>query len=151
MASSISFADAFGAAVLTNGKPAPADRFGNWVPVSKPIGESASRQSDGAITMFVFRTDFGATFELAQIPVASIASIRLVDVAARLVAWLLQGGTCSVTTGDVEGHVYATCGLMPGSSPSLTMTDRRNLEYTLSLALINLAGSPAPMVCHWVA
>lgn len=147
---SITFTDAIGAATLTNGKPSPADRFSAWVPVSKPIGESARRQSDGAMSMFVFRTDHGATFQLERIPVATHGGVRPIDVAARLVAWLLAGGTCAVNTGDVDATSYATCGLMPESAPALTMTDRRTLEYSLSLSLINLAGSPVPMACHYV-
>jgi hypothetical protein len=148
---SIVFTDAVGAATLTNGKNAPADRFSNWVTDSQPIGESAARQSDGAITMFRFRDEFGARFSLARIPVVTTGGVRLVDVAARLVYHLLNGGTCAVNTADAETNSYATCGLKPGTTPSLELADPQNLEYTLTLALINLAGSPARMVCHYRA
>jgi hypothetical protein len=150
MATSITFNDG-AAATLTNGKAVPGDRFSNWVTVTKPVGDSANRQSDGALSMFVFRTDYGATFELTQIPVAVVGGVRSVDVAARLIAWLMRGGTCTVATGDVETNSYATCGLMPGTTPTLTLSDKRSLEYTLSLALINLAGSPVALVCHYIA
>lgn len=151
MSTSITFTDGIGAATLTNGKPTPGDRFGNWVPSTMPIGESAVRQSDGATTMFVFRTDYGASFELSQIPVATTGGVRLVDIADRLIAWLLSGGTCAVNTGDVGSSAYATCGLKPGTTPTLTFSDRKNLEYTLTLSLINLAGSPVAMLCHYLA
>ena len=150
MATSITFTDGVGAATLTNGKTTPGDRLSGWTPHTKPIGESAARQSDGALSMFLFRTDYGASFSLTQIPVAASGGVRLVDVAARLVAWLLQGGQCAVNTGDVESNSYATCGLMAGTTPSLSLTDKVNLEYTLSLSLINLAVSPIAMVCHYV-
>lgn len=150
MATTITFNDG-AAATLTNGKPTPGDRFSNWVVQTKPVGDTANRQSDGALMMFAFRTDYGASFELSQIPIATAAGVRMADVAARLLAWLLQGGTCAVNTGDVETNSYATCGLMPGTTPSLTLSDKKNLEYTLSLSLINLAGSPVAMVCHYAA
>ena len=68
-----------------------------------------------------------------------------VAIAARLIAWLKQGGTCAVTTNDALGSSYPTCGLWPGSSPTLQLSDKRNLLYTLSLQLINLAASPVAM------
>lgn len=150
MATSITFTDGVGAATLTNGKPTPGDRLSSFVPLTKPVGDSVSRQSDGAISMFVFRTDYGASFTLTQIPVATTGGVRLVDIAARLIAWLMLGGTCVVNTGDVGSASYATCGLMPGTTPTLQLADRVNLEYTLSLSLINLAASPVAMVCHYV-
>lgn len=151
MATTITFTDSIGAATLSNGKPTPGDRFGNWVPQSKPIGDSVNRMSDLALMMFKTADSYGATFELSQIPVATSGGNRLVDIAARLVYHLQNGGTCAVNTGDVEANSYATCGLMPGTTPSLTLSDRQSLEYTLSLALINLAGSPVAMVCHYAS
>jgi hypothetical protein len=149
VSTTITFTDGVGAATLTNGKPTPGDRFTGWVTNSRPIGDSAHRQSDGALSMFRFRTDYGASFTLTQIPVATNGGVRLVDIAARLVFHLQNGGSCSVNTGDPEVNAYATCGLAPGSTPTLTLSDRVNLEYTLSLSLINLAGSPVAMVCHY--
>lgn len=150
MTASLVFNDG-ASATLTNNRPGPAGRFASWTPITKPVGESANRLSDGALAMFAFRTDYGASFQLVGIPVATAAGVRLVDVAVRLVAHLLSGGTVTVDTGDVESNSYATCGLMPGTTPRLTFSDKRNLEYTLDLSLINLAGSPGPMLCHYVA
>jgi hypothetical protein len=149
MATTLVFTDGIGAATLKNSKVVPGDRFSSWVTVSKPIGESANRQSDLALSMFKLADSYGATFDLTQIPVAAQSGVRLVDVAARLVYWLLSGGVVAVNTGDVDSNAYASCGLMPGTTPTLTLSDRKNLEYTLSLALVNLAGSPVPMVCHY--
>ena len=151
MSTSIMFTDGIGAATLTNGKPTPADRFTGWVTKSLPVGDSANRQSDGALTRLRYRTDYGASFSLTMIPVATTGGQRLVDIADRLIFWLLNGGTCTVNTGDAESNSYATCGLMPGTTPTLALSDKRNLEYTLTLDLINLAGSPVRMVCHYAA
>src|SRR4051794_17818472 len=116
---SISFTDAFGSATLTNGKPSPADRFANWTPKSVPFGDAANRQSDGALTRLKLRDDYGATFDLTMIPVATSGGNRLADIADRLCYHLQNGGTCTVTTGDVDANAYATCGLMPGTTPTL--------------------------------
>jgi hypothetical protein len=147
MTAKIDFTDATGAASLTNGKPVPGDRFANWTPSITPIGDAAARLSDGAVTMFRTRTDYGASFELPMIP--STGASSALTVAMRLVAHLMSGGQCSVTTGDAASSVYATCGLKPGTVPSLGMTDKRTIEYTLSVSLINLAGSPVAMVCRY--
>lgn len=146
MAASITFTDGTGAATLMNDYPAPADRFSGWTPMTRPVGDAVTRLGDGALVMFVERTDYGASFSLEGIPVkASSGGTNLVAVADRLVAWLLQGGTCSVTTNDSLGSTYATCGLWPGSTPTLQLSDKRNLLYTLSLQLVNRAGSPVRM------
>jgi len=149
MATSISFTDAFGAATLTNQKPFPADRFGAWEPHTVPIGTAVARQSDGAISMFIYRTDYGASFELRAIPSLEIAGVSMNQIADRLVAWLLQGGTCSISTGDADSNVYPTCGLKVGSSPSCRLADPQMLEYTLGLEVVNLAASPVQMVCRY--
>lgn len=149
MATTITFTDTVGAATLKNGKTSPADRFANWVPMSRDVGDSAPRMSDGAITMFVYRTDYGASFELRNIPIAAVGGVRLVEVADRLIRHLLRGGQCAVNTGDSASSAYATCGLMPGTTPSLSQSNPKLLEYSLSLSLINLAGSPVAMVCRY--
>ena len=81
---------------------------------------------------------------------AAVSNVSMVDVADRLIYHLLNGGTCAVNTNDAATSAYATCGLKPGTTPSLELTDRRALEYTLSLQLVNLAGSPARMSCYYV-
>lgn len=80
---------------------------------------------------------------------ATAVNVALTDLADRLRRHLLNGGTCSVQTSDAAASAYATCGLKPGGAPQLQLTNRRRIEYTLSLALLNLAGSPAQMVCRY--
>lgn len=150
MATQISFTDDVGAAVLTNGKTAPGDRFSNWVPMKRPVGDAAHRLSDQAMTRFRTSWQYGASFELRFIPIAASGGNRLVEIADRLIAHLLNGGTCAVNTGDSGSNSYATCGLMPGATPTLAQMSAGPLEYSLSLAVINLAGSPVQMVCRYV-
>jgi hypothetical protein len=146
---SIIFTDAVGTATLTNGKPGRAAQFANWCPTTRPVGDAIERDADGARIMFQVRDDFGATFELRRIPSATIGGVSMADVADRLRAHLLRGGTCAVQTEDDASHTYATCGLAPSAEPQLTMSDARTIEFTLSLALIDLSVTPTQMVCHY--
>lgn len=149
MPTTISFTDTIGAATLSNGKTAPADRFSSWLPKSLPMGDAIERDSDGARIMFQTRDDWGVTFELRRIPSQTAGGVSMFEIADRLRRHLLMGGTCTVNTGDAGSRSYATCGLMPGTEPQLTQTDARAIEHTLSLALINLAGSPTQMICRY--
>lgn len=148
MSSSITFTDSVGAATLVNNFPVPADRFSNWTPTTRPVGDTAITRAAGATVFFEERTDYGASFDLVGIPTSSIAGgVNRVAIADRLIAHLMRGGTCAVNTGDTLASAYATCGLWPGSSPSLRMTNPKTLEYSLSVQLLNLAVSPVQMVC----
>ena len=148
MSTTLTFTDATGAATLTNDWPVPADRFSGWTPTPNPVGDGVNTLATGALIFFEQRTDYGASFDLENIPVKGrTAGTNYVAIAARLIAHLKRGGTCTVNTGDASSRSYATCGLWPGASPSLTMTDRKNLLYKLSLQVLNLAASPVAMDC----
>lgn len=149
MATTITFTDATGAATLKNGKPFPADRFANWIPLTRPYGQTVHRQSDKTPTFFQLGTQYGASFDLPLIPQRTSSAVRLLTIADRFVAHLLAGGSCTVNTGDSNSASYSGCYLMPGTEPSLVCTDNNQLEYTLSVALFNPAGTR--MVCHYDA
>lgn len=142
---SVAFTDSIGAATFTNGLEAIAagvgSRFASWTPWTMPIGPNAHALGTGARYQYTFRTDYGATFEIREIPATGHA------IALRLIRHLKGGGTCSVATGDGV-HAYATCGLAPGFEPALSMTDSRNIRYSLALSLINL-GAAADMLCEY--
>ena len=99
----IIFTDGIGRAVLHNGKPLAANRFSNWKPNPMPIGDKANRQSDGALTMFRYRDDFGATFDLVGIPVRG-EGVNLV--------------AATLGDGDIAGTVGALPSSMAVSSPN---------------------------------
>lgn len=145
----IQFTDSVGAATLRNGLPAPADRFAGWTPMTRPVGDVRHGLSTGTRYLFRYRTDYGVSFRLEEIPARQTSGLYYVDIADRLVAHLLSGDTCSVQPEDGTGTVYATCGLLEGTTPTLELTDRGGLLYTLSLALVNLAGSPVRMVARY--
>lgn len=136
----ISFTDDIGAATLDNGKGDPASRFANWMPMTRPVGEAQTRQSDGRRIMYRLRDDYGASFEFRFIPYAKVAT------ADRLIYHLLNGGACVLYTDDSALRSY-TAYLAPGTEPQFTMTDPKFREYTLSLSVIN--GAAARMECTY--
>jgi hypothetical protein len=91
--------------------------------------------------MFTFRIDYGATFEMRDVPVANLAT------ALRLVRHLQGGGTCTVTTGDTSSRTYSNCGIDPEGDVEISMQDPQNLLYSVRLSVINLSG--ADMLCTY--
>ena len=118
-------------------------RFANWTPFTRRVGDTAVALATGARTMFTFRIDYGATFEMRDIPAANQAT------ALRLIRHLQGGGTCNVTTSDNSARTYSTCGLDPDGDVSLEFQDSTFLTYTLKVSLINLASPGADMLCDY--
>jgi len=142
---SITFNDG-AAATLDNGLTAiaagVASRFSSWLPFTRRVGAAATNLATGARAMFTFRVEYGATFELREIPASALL------VCLRLKRHLENGGTCTVTTGDTAARSYATCGLAPDAGVGLTVADSAQPTYTLSLSLINL-GAASDMLCEY--
>ena len=127
--------------ILRGSAPGPATRAENWIPANyRP-------KSDGAHVLanerrYVFEPlgkQYGASFEVRR--------IAMVEIADRLIAHLLNGGTCELYLEDTPNASYTNCGLMPDSTPTLTLSDPVNVEYTLAVALINSDGDP--MTAHY--
>lgn len=116
-------------------------RFRSWEPFQRPFGEGSWALGDGRRYQFSFRTDYGASFELPGIPNTDV------DIAMRLQAHLLGGGSCAVYTLDANGATYATCYLAPDSDVTIELEDRQTLEYVVRLSLINAGG--ARMLCEY--
>lgn len=135
MATSIAWTDGVGATTLTNGKPVPADRFSNWTPASPTVKAEADSLATGQPFPFVFLQMYTVSFSLDKIPQTSQAG------AMRLIRWLEAGGVVTVNTGDAATRSYASCYLLKGTHPTFTLSNPRNLEYTLSLTLINTAAA----------
>lgn len=143
---SITFNDGT-SATLDNGLAATAagvgSRFASWTPFTRRVGDTAVALATGARHMFTFRVDYGASFEMRDIPASSQGT------ALRLIRHLQGGGTCSVATTDNAARVYTTCGLDPEGDVSLAFQDNTFLTYTLQLSLINLASPGADMLCDY--
>ena len=144
---SLLWTDAQGTAALRSPLPYPARGLMSWMPLEDDAGERATALGTGAVALFAFRTDFGASFEIRGLTphahaglVGGTSSLAL---ATRLVRHLRAGGTVALVPTN-EATPFYSCILYPGSDPSLTMTDAARLEYTLALALKNLGGAPIP-------
>lgn len=133
------FTDATGAATLSEWAPSIGTRLSAYVPATTPIGQRRTLLATGAPRMWRYRTDETAIVELRLIPVASLPLVT------RLVAHLLNGGTCGLDTGDGT-HTYATLALAPESTPELRLTDPKGKRYTLTLRLLNVAATPVPIL-----
>lgn len=149
MAGTIEFTDGDGTALLSNGMTIVAGgvgaRFRGWVPFTRPIGPMETALGTGRSYRFAFRTDYGASFAMDEIPNTSL------DIALRLMAHLLNGGLCEVSTGDLATRVYPYCAIAPGTEPELVLQDPTTLHYSLSLSLINVDPTPGPMLCIYGA
>jgi hypothetical protein len=130
---------------LTNGYTGIADgvasRFANYLPFTNRVGDTAIALGTGARTMFTFRIDYGASFEMREIPNTSL------DVALALLRHLQNGGVVSVDVGDGVNGPYTNCVLAPDGNVTLAMQDNVELTYTLSVSVINLNG--ADMLCEY--
>lgn len=142
MATEITFDDGFGEVSLSNGLPDPGSHFKGWVPSTRPIGPIETGLGSGRPFRFKFRTDYGASFSLDEIP-ASSASIG-----DRLVQHLLNGGSVTITTGDLADREYDECVLAPDTVPSFTLYNPQEYLYRLEVSVINV-GSQARMLCEY--
>ena len=141
----IVFTDTLGAVDFNNGLTTTAlgvaSRFSAWTPFQRPIGPAATALGTGARSQFAFRIDYGASFEIRDIPVSSLSD------ALRLMAHLERGGTVEVQTADAASRTYTTCCLAPGGEVSLAQSNATDLTYSMSLTLINLGA--AQMLCDY--
>jgi hypothetical protein len=143
---SITFNDGT-SATLDNGTTSISDgvgsRFSDWVPFQRPVGPAVTALGTGARYQFAFRTDYGASFSMLDIPNTSMG------VMLRLQAHLLGGGTVSVATGDASARTYSTCCLAPDGDVTIALQDKSLLLYSMSFVLINIASTPSAMICEY--
>lgn len=146
----ILFDDGSGDAIVRSSWPSPADRAQNWIPANyRPKGGGAHTLASEQRHVFTpLGVDHGASFEIRGIAMGAEIDGAL-DAADRLIAHLLDGGTCEVHLEDTPNASYDNCCLKPETTPTLTQTDATHLEYTLALAVINLDGDP--MTAHYGA
>jgi hypothetical protein len=133
---------AIGTVTLDNGMTAasiaPASRFADWTPFQRPIGPRAVSLGTGVPSQFRFRTDYGASFAINDIPNTSMtAMLRTQD-------WLLRGNAITVTTSDNASRTY-TAYLAPEGDVGIALQDKALLLYSMTFVLINSAA--APMLC----
>lgn len=148
----IQFTDGSGTVTLTNGTEAiatnnpglltgPGSRFTDWLPFQRAIGPRVSSLGTGRPYQFRFRTDYGASFTLLDIPNTKMSDML------RCQEWLLRGESVTVNTGDNALRSY-TCYIAPdGGDVSIAMQDKNLMLYSMSFVLINGASTPSAMLC----
>lgn len=137
---SITFDDGAGNVTISSAWPAPANRFGNWIPNPQKIGERSTAVGDGRRYQWEHRIDYRASFELNGITRANEANLQAFKL------WADSGGDFVVTTADSETNIYSECALAPGADVVLVF-DRKRGFFTLVLDVINVAASPVPLRC----
>lgn len=138
----IVFTDGTGAVTLDNATTSVSlgvgSRFADWTPFQKPIGPRVPALGTGVPYQFRFRTDYGASFSMTDIPNTKMSDML------RCQEWLLRGNSVTVNTGDNAARSY-TAYLAPDGDVSITLQDKNVLLYSMSFTLIN--GSAAAMLC----
>lgn len=138
----IVFTDGTGAVTLDNATTGISlgvgSRFADWTPFQKPIGPRVPALGTGIPYQFRFRTDYGASFSMTDIPNTKMSDML------RCQEWLLRGNSVTVNTGDNAARSY-TAYLAPDGDVSITLQDKNVLLYSMSFTLIN--GSAAAMLC----
>lgn len=139
----ITFTDGTGAVTLDNGTTGMSSgvgsRFADWTPFQRPVGPRVPALGTGRPYQFRFRTDYGATFNMTDIPNTKMSDML------RCQEWLLRGESVTVNTGDNASRSYTTCYLAPEGDVTITLQDKNLLLYTMSFVLINSAS--AAMLC----
>lgn len=113
-------------------------RFADWTPFQRPIGPRAVSLGTGVPSQFRFRTDYGASFTMNDLPNSEMTDML------RTQDWLLRGNAITVTTGDAGSRTY-TAYLAPEGDVGITLQDKALLLYSMTFVLINSAA--APMLC----
>lgn len=138
----ITFTDSIGAVTLSNDKAGPGSRFSQWTPSIDRIADRRFALGTGIAYEYLFREDFTASFQIEHLPLAQLAN------AARFTRWALQGNTFTVNTQDKTNKSYL-CRMRPDSVPTLTMTDRVALEYTLDVSVVSASSPKVFLACEY--
>lgn len=123
---SIVWTDEIGAAALV----CAGLTFNNWTPDVTDVGESVVPVGNSRTFFFAYRQDYIAAFDIANIANSELG------LAMRLKSWLVRGGVVTINTQDSASRVY-TSYVAPGTVPKLAFSDSTELEYTLSLVVVN--------------
>jgi hypothetical protein len=138
---SITWTDDTGEATLTNSKPGQGGRFMSWTPRSVPYGDADSALGTGQRSMFTFRTDYMASFDMPGIPNTDMEKML------RLQLHLYAGGQVEVATDDNASRTYNTCCMAEDSQVEIDFSDSTFIEYTMRFLLLNVDASPDHMLC----
>jgi hypothetical protein len=127
----ITFNDGTGSVTLRGVFAAPFDRFRNFAPTVMPVGPTVTRLSDGARSLWEYRTDHLVSLQLPYILARVYGGESGTARAQRLMLHLMRGGAVDVLVED--GTTAAnSCRLAEGSTPTLELEDPRVMSYTFA-------------------
>lgn len=118
-------------------------RFVDWNPIQRPVGPAVTALGTGRRYQYAFRTDYGASFSMTDIPNTKMSDML------RCQAHLVGGGLVEVWTEDSGGRNYTSCCLAPEGDVTIALSDKSALLYTMTFAVINVAASPSAMLCQY--
>lgn len=138
----IDFTDESGNAQVTNGLTLPGRRFSNWTPDTVRIADRRTALGSGITYEYLYRQDYVASFQIENIPVTDLPTV------IRFKNWAMKGCEFYVYTEDTQNRFYL-CRLRPDTEPTLEMSDRTTLEYTLSMEVMSAAQPPELLHCTY--
>lgn len=121
---------------LSNGLPAPGNRFLNWAPKPVVVGPRHHALGTGIPYVYKHALVHTVTFVLAEFPQSKLADLL------RFKAHLDNGGSFTLYTEDAAARTYPNCYLAEGGSVDLSDPDPVELLRTLTATVMNAAGTP---------
>jgi hypothetical protein len=134
------FTDSAGNAQVTNGLTLEGRRFANWVPTVVRVSDRRTVLGTGKTYEYVYRTDYVASFQIEHLKATDMATVMRWKIHA------MKGCEFVVATEDDASRTY-TCWLRPDTEPTIELTDRTNIEYTLSVEVMSADTPTVPLEC----
>lgn len=136
----IAFVDSVGSAQVTNGLTLEGRRFANWVPDIVRVGDRRTVLGTGRFYEYLYRQDYVARFQIENLKASDMATVM------RWKAHALKGCDFVVYTEDDSSRTY-NCRLRPDTEPTIELVDRTNIEYTLTVEVMNTDVPTVPLQC----
>jgi hypothetical protein len=138
----IDFTDETGNTQVTNGLTLPGRRFTSWTPDTIRIADRRTALGSGITYEYLYRQDYAASFQIEHIPVTALPTV------IRWKNWAMKGCEFWVYTEDTQSRFYL-CRLRQDTTPTIEMSDREALEYTLSLEVVSAVSPPELLECTY--
>ncbi len=134
----IGFNDTTGYVGLRGVFPGALGRFRNFSPTTDPVGSSVVSLGTGRTTLWEYRNEHVVSLELPYLSPRVYDGESGTARAQRLIRHLLRGGGVDVLVEDDVSTAPVVSWLKSGTTPTLTLDNRQDMLYTLSVTLFNL-------------
>lgn len=133
----LGFNDGTGFVWLAPVFPSPGNRFREFTPDVRPVGESATALGTGVMSMWVFRTDYLATLTLDGISPRVYGGEAGTTRLQRFARWARLGGAFDVDVEDDAATAAIASTLAPGTDVTISLADPEARLYAVSLTVRN--------------